>query len=229
VGLIELEKKRLFRSELNLFASIYKTYLKEGQEIKLEKPFRTLNTNSSYGLFATNIFGKNYFINKNNPMISSVIIDSASNPELVLFLDTLNFIKTKEEKVQLWYSGGWETDFSDKNYLTAVLELHQAEHSANIFERAYDNQGKFLLGFSSISQSFFSIKNVNAPTDETLATGGWGNIVLGAIFPINKHGEKGMFYIGTQLEKSHYSPRLYLFGQLSASTSFFSDFAKYSK
>ena len=225
-GRIEIDKRRIFRTELNFFGEIYKTYLREGQAIKLEKPFRTINTNNSYGFFASNSFGKDYFVNKKSLLIEGAIIDSANNPELASFLDTLSFIRSKEEKVQLWYAGSWES--FDKLYLSALLELQRANHTANIFERAYDNQGKFLLGFSSIIQSFYSIKNVNAPTDETLVIGAWGNVVLGAIFPVNKSGEKGMFYVGTQLEKSHYSPKLYLFGQLSASSSFSSDFAKYT-
>ncbi|MCL2039824.1 MAG: BamA/TamA family outer membrane protein [Bacteroidetes bacterium] len=225
-GRIEIDKKRLFRSEMNLFGAIYKTYLNEGQEIKLEKPFRTLNTNTSYGIYASNTFGKDYFINRKSLLINGAVIDSANSPELIHFLDTLNFIRSKEEKLQLWYAASW--DSYDKVYLSALLELQQATRTANIFERAYDNQSKFLLGFSSIAQSFYSIRNVNAPADETLATGGWGNIVLGAIFPTNKEGEKGMFYVGAQLEKSYYSPRLYLFAQLSTSSSFFSDFAKYT-
>jgi hypothetical protein len=225
-GRIELEKKRIFRSELNFFGTIYKTYLNEGQEIKLEKPFRTLNTNTSFGLYASNTFGKDYFVNKKSLLVNGAIIDSVNHPELISFLDTLSFVKNKEEKIQLWYARGW--DAYDKVYLSALLELQQANRIANVFERAYDNQGKLLLGFSSIAQSFYSIQNVNAPTDETLATGGWGNIVLGAIFPVNKEGEKGTFYVGVQLEKSYYSPKLYLFGQLSASSSFLSEFAKYT-
>jgi hypothetical protein len=225
-GLIELDKKRIFRSELNLFSAIYKTYLKEGQEIKLEKPFRTLDTKTSFGLYATNIFCKDYFVNKTNLLVNGAVIDSIKHPELISFLDTLSFVKSKLGKLQLWYAAGWES--LDKVYLSALLELQQATHTANIFERAYDNQGKFLVGFSSIAQSFYSIKNVNAPTDETLATGGWGNIVLGAIFPVNKNGEKGMFYVGGQLEQSYYSPNVYLFWQLSVSSSFFADFAKYT-
>ena len=225
-GMIELEKKRLFRSELNLFGSFYKTYLKDGQVIKLEKPFRTLNTKTSYGLYASNTFGNDYFVNKNSLLVNGAVIDSVKNPELVSFLDTLSFIKTKEEKVQLWFATSWESN--DKVFLSAFFELQQANHTANIFDRAFDNQGKFLLGFSSIAQTFYSIKNINSTTLETLATGGWGNVVLGAIFPVNEKGEKGMFYVGTQLEKSYYSPSLYLFGQLSASSSFFSDFAKYT-
>ncbi len=242
-GRIELEKKRIFRSELNFFGTIYKTYLTEGQEIKLEKPFRTLNTNNSYGLYVSNTFGKDYFKNRTSLLVNGAVIDSVNNPELIHFLDTLNFVKSKEQKIQLWYAASWDSEQfnnrtgNNKVYLSALLELQQASRIANVFERAYDNQSKFLLGFSSIAQSFYSIRNVNVPTDETLATGGWGNIVLGAIFPTYKigsltdsenKGEKGMFYVGAQLEKSYYSPTLYLFGQVSASSSFFSDFAKYT-
>ena len=225
-GRIELEKKRIFRSEMNFFGAIYKTYLNEGQEIKLEKPFRTLNTNTSFGLYASNNFGKDYFVNRTSLLVNGAVIDSANNPDLIYFLDTLNYVRSKEEKIQLWYAVSWDSD--DKVYLSALLELQQASRGANVFERAYDNQSKFLLGFSSIAQSFYSIRNINAPTYETLAIGGWGSIVLGAIFPTNKEGEKGMFYVAGQIEKSYYSPKLYLFGQLSASSSFFSDFAKYT-
>jgi outer membrane protein assembly factor BamA len=103
-GRIELEKKRIFRSEMNFFGAIYKTYLNEGQEIKLEKPFRTLNTNTSFGLYASNNFGKDYFVNRTSLLVNGAVIDSANNPDLIYFLDTLNYVRSKEEKIQLWYA-----------------------------------------------------------------------------------------------------------------------------
>ena len=51
---------------------------------------------------------------------------------------------------------------------------------------------------------------------------------LGAVFPTNKYGEKGLFYIGSQVEKSYYGDGFYLFGQATISSTFSSEFAKYT-
>lgn len=45
---------------------------------------------------------------------------------------------------------------------------------------------------------------------------------------MSRLGEKGLFYVGAQAEKSYYSQNVYLFGQLTAASSFSSDFAKYT-
>jgi hypothetical protein len=50
--------------------------------------------------------------------------------------------------------------------------LHKSDRSASIFDRAYDNQGKFLIGFSSVSQNFHTITNINSYCYEDLAVGG---------------------------------------------------------
>lgn len=221
---VELEKKRLFRTELCLSTKFNKKYLYNNQEIAIEKPFRTLNTKSSYGFSASNWQGNSYFSNKyKNILFDEVRLKQAGILEV---FDTLSFVKLDEQKANLWYARSWLSD--DRVYISALLEWQQAKHTNKIFQKAYDNQSKLLIGFSSIAHTFYAIKNVNSYSYENLAVGGWGHVILGAIFPSNKDGEKNMFYVGAQAEKSYYSHRTYLFAQLSASSSFGSNFAKYT-
>jgi hypothetical protein len=230
-GMIELEKKRLFRTEMNLFIQAFKTYLRTAENIKFEKPFRTNNTRTAFGISASNTSGNDYFVNKKSLLFNGARIDSTNNPELASYIDTLKFINTNEQKVQLWYAKSWLSN--DKVYISALLEWQQANRNKDalgysLFDRAFDNQSKLLVGFSSVAQTFYSIYNTNSYSNEDIAVGGWGDVVLGAIFPSNKYGEKGLFYIGVQAEKSIYSKDFYLFGQVAASSSFSNDFAKYT-
>ena len=226
IGNIELEKKRLFRSELGLFARAYKTYLSDGQEVIFEKPFRTINTKTSYGISASNSLRNDYFSNKGSILFNGVQTDGTVDSNFLRHIDTLKFIKSNEQKAQIWYAKSWQA--IDKVYFSTSLEWQQSDRMANVFERVYDNQSKFLIGFSSVAQTYYTVNNINAYNHEDLAVGGWGNVVLGAIFPSNKRGENGFFYVGAQGEKSYYSKNFYLFGQITASSSFAREFAKYT-
>lgn len=221
---LELEKRRLFRTEMNLAIANHNTYLRNETSIILEKPFRTLNTDDNYGITAHSLSGNDYFVNRGSLPFRG--LDTLPIPEFIAFFDTTRFLHTSEQKVQAWYSRAWNSN--DKVYLTALFEYQQADRFNNIFNRAFDNQGKLLFGFSSVSQTFYHTQNVDSYDPTDLAIGGWGNMVLGAIFPSNSRGEKGLFYIAGQIEKSYYKNNFYLFGQFTASSCFSSDFAKYT-
>ncbi|MDR0927136.1 MAG: BamA/TamA family outer membrane protein [Ignavibacteria bacterium] len=221
-GTIELEKNRIFRSELNLAVALYKTYLRDGQNMQLSKPFRTLNTSSAYGIFASNDRGNDHFVNKNSYAIRNAIIDT----NMLHSLDSMDYNHSSQQKVDVWYAQSWLS--GDRVYITGLFEWQQSDRGDAVFDRAYDNQSKLLLAFSSVAQTFYTINNINTFANEDLAIGGWGSVVLGAIFPSNDRGEKGLFYIGAQAEKSWRTNRFYLWTQVTASSSFSSDFAKYT-
>jgi len=226
IGNIEFEKRRLFRSELGLFTQVFKTYLAEGQNIILEKPFRTINTQNSYGVSFKNLNSDDFFTNKSSTLFNGVQTGGTVDNNFLEYVDTLKYINSSEQRAKIWYARSWNPYV--KNYFSVSFEWQQSDRSANIFERAYDNQSRLLVGFSSIEQTYHTVNNINAYSYEDLAIGGLGGIVLGAVFPSNNRGEKGMFYIGAQGELSHYSKNFYLFGQVTGSSTFVADFAKYT-
>jgi hypothetical protein len=221
IGTLEIEKNRIFRTEFNTKMQLFNSFLRNGQNISLEKPFRTLKTPDSYGISFSNLIGEDYFVNKSNAIFTDST-NLANFPQI----PEMEFIHSSEQNAKLWYARSWFSD--DRVFISGLLEWQQAKREEPIFARAYDNQSKFLLEFSSISQNFQNVKNINSYSYEDLVVGGWGSVTLGAIFPSNQNGEKAFFYIGGQIEKSHYSKNLYLFGQLSASSIFSDDFAKYT-
>ena len=221
---VELEKNRLFRTEINTKLNFYNSFLTQKQNVLFEKPFRTLNTTTAYGANISNSIGDDYFVNRNFYLFKDSIVQSLY-PEI----DSMKFIHSNEQKAKIWFAKGWEgRNSKDKVYFSSVLEWQQANREKHIFDRAYDNQSKFILGFSSVGQNFYTINNANAYHYEDLVIGGWGCVALGAVFPSNERGEKGFFYIGGQMEKSYYTKNFYLFLQVTASSSFLEDFAKYT-
>ena len=154
----------------------------------------------------------------------------------------MKFLPKNERIISTWYSRAWS--WNDHVYLTALFEYHSANRHDSVFQRAYDNQGKLLFGFSSSSQNFYAVEKINNYAIEDLISGGWGNIILGKIFPLVNGGiisdkennrvdtknnaEPGFFYVAGQGEISYYSQNLYLFGQLTGATSFSTEFAKYT-
>ncbi|MGI6369353.1 MAG: hypothetical protein GX372_03105 [Ignavibacteria bacterium] len=211
-GLFELRNQRIFRSELALDVSILANQYITRQDVKIHKDYRTLATTNSYGISANNNFGKEFFLN-------DIFLK-------YLFPD-LKFLPINEKTIKTWYSRAWK--MNDFVYLTGLLEYNKTDRGLNFFQRAYDNQGKILVGFSSSAQNFYAVERINSYNIEDLEEGGWGTAILGKTFPIASYGgERGFFYVAGQAEKSVYTKDFYLFGQLTGASSFSSDFAKYT-
>jgi hemolysin activation/secretion protein len=107
--------------------------------------------------------------------------------------------------------------------MTGLLELAKENRGAVINPldsvRAYDNCGRFLLGFSSTAEKFQKVSRLNSYSDEDLAIGGYGSATIGKVFSIGGKG-KSLYYVAGQAERSYYKNGLYLFGQLTGASSF---------
>ncbi len=201
-GLFSLKKNRIFRTEYFLGYDIFANKIRTEQAIEFSKPYRTLSTDYSYG--AIGLISKGNDFDYHNR-------------------DTVTLYPYKDNNIKFWLSRGWMR--KDRVFATMYVELSQAERGN--YRRAYDNSGKILLSFSSISQDFYQVRKVNGYQLEDLSVGGWGRAILGKIFPIGSKGES-VYYAGGQGEQSYYNGDLYLFGQISAGSGFVQDFGVYT-
>ena len=210
-GEILLKNKRIFGTDFSLGTSLLSNKYLTKQDLILEKPYHTFYTKNSYGISLKNYFGREVFLNNPEnlfPEITSIPID--------------------EQKFNGWFSQAWIID-DVHLYFTSFLEYNKVNRGYDIFQRAYDNQGKILFAFSSSLQDFYATECVNSYSVENIEDGGWGSVILGKTFPISNYGgERGFFYIAAQAEKSIYTKNLYLFAQLNGASSFRDRFAKYS-
>ncbi len=221
-GTFFVENRRLFRSNLALLCSLKTQQYQTIQLLSLQKQFYTQETKSAYGILGSKDFGNEFLLNK-----TALYQHYPNDTAIQHYIDTAKFIPINEVKADAWYAQMWK--WKDKVYLSGWTEYYSVDRGDSIFDRAYDNQGKFLIGFSSVAQNFYTVKGVNSYHDEDLVIGGWGTAILGKTFPIaNYGGGEGLFYVAAQAEKSYYNKDLYLFGQLTAASSFTHGYAKYT-
>ncbi len=194
-GTVKLSNKRLFRTEVSFESEITANKYRTDQKIKLFKPYRTLDTRTSFGIDFLNSFGENFLYKNGN------------NASLMHYL---------EREGSIFYSKAWSR--KDRVFATAFLSGNDVNRGALEYEQAFDNTLKLLFQFSSVSQDFFSVNKLNAYYDEDMTVGGYGSATLGRIFDLKRGG--GFYYIAGQGERSHYGKRLYLFGQLTGASGF---------
>ena len=195
-GIGKILQKRLFRTEISLEDSLYINRYRTEHFAVIQKPFRTLNTQHSYGVSFQYSFGNDFLFN------------TELGSELMPF---------HEKRLRLWYSRAWKGE--DRVFVTGLLELDDVNRGNEKFFRAYDNSGKFLIAFSSVSENYKPTTMLNSYYLEDLPIGGWGTATLGKVFPIGSKGEH-LYYVGGQGEKSWLTGDLYLFGQLTGASSF---------
>lgn len=195
-GALIFRNRRLFRSEYSLDASILAHKYRTEQALTIQKPFRTLATSSSYGASYYHIWGNDF------------LYMSEGNYQPMPFL---------ERRARFWYSQSWQEE--SRVFATALLEGEDINRGKPEFRRAYDNSGRFLLAFSSLSEKYEQTNKLNAYQTEDLQIGGWGSAVLGKIFPIGSKGEN-FYYVAGVGERSYYKDNLYLFASVSGASAF---------
>lgn len=203
-GNLSMSQRRLFRSEIGGNFSLTANQYRTDQFASLGKPFRTLDTKFSYGISFANSFGSNFIFNTDEDKI----------------LDPFHIQVGKFHLSRAWMR-------HDRIFAGISVELDKSDRGLLGVRQAYDNSGKFLLQFSSVSQDFYSVRKINYYNIEDMPVGGYGSATLGRIFSLGGNGEN-LFYVGAQGEISRYKDNLYLFAQMTGATSFKGSIAKYT-
>jgi outer membrane protein assembly factor BamA len=204
-GYASLEMPRVFRSDFSLLASLRANRFRTDQNINFIDPYRNTQDLLSYGMMLQNSFGSD-FLYLNN-------------------LDTAILLPFQERVGQAYFSRAINKD--NRLFFTGLVEYNQTDRGIVQSRRAFDNSGKILIQFSSLSQKFVPVERVNLFRTEDLVVGGYGRVVLGRIFPIESNGDN-LLYLGGQGEQSYYDGTNYLFGQLTAGSAFKGATASYT-
>ncbi len=204
-GQVQIRNKRIFRTpflfDFMLTSHQYKTI----QNLSLYKPYINLDTRYSYGVIALNGFGSNFVYTPDSNM---------------------NIVPYQEQNIKAFFSKSWFRN--DRIFANFAIEVNNSDRSSDKLRLAYDNSGKFLLMFSSVSQKFYPIKNINYYHTEDMPIGGYGSATLGKIFPIESKNGDNLYYVGGQGEISYYKDNLYLFGQLTGASGFWHSQGQYT-
>lgn len=195
-GLASLSKRRIFRSEYTLNAGLLSNKYRTQQGISLYKPYRTLSTELSYGASVNNSFGSDF---------------------LYVTDDSSRLMPFHERNYSGWFSKAWMRE--DRIFATGYLSFNDVNRIKLVYERAYDNSGVFLISFSSVARDYLVTSKLNDYKTDDLPIGGWGQAILGKIFPVGSKGEN-LYYLAGQGEQSYYNNGLYLFGQITGASSF---------
>ncbi|MBX7153578.1 MAG: hypothetical protein K1X91_01360 [Bacteriodetes bacterium] len=206
-GILQLNQRRLARSEFTFAARVLANRIRTEQGVLFEVPFRTLNTRSSYFLQLVNTYGDDFLYTSGN-----------KTPQLLPF---------HVKRAQAMYSrssGG-----NDRYFGSALLSIEDVQRIAPQFRQAFDNTGKVLVSVSSLRQNFIQVSGVNGYEKEDIPIGAWGMAVLGYMFPMNGNGERA-YYVGGMAEQSGllWNERIYLYGHAQGASGFYESQAKYT-
>ncbi|MFA7627233.1 MAG: hypothetical protein WCZ17_09335, partial [Candidatus Kapaibacterium sp.] len=199
-----LEKQRLFRTELSLYGRLTANRFKTTQNLFLSKPYRTLDTEFSYGINLLNGFGDDF------------VFSEGGAYELAPY---------DEQLVYAYVSRSWRK--RDRIFATGLVEYQTVQRPNELSRQAFDNSGKILIMFSSASQDFYISEKVNYYHVEDMMVGGYGSATLGKVFSIGSKGED-RYYVAASGEVSYYNGRSYLFGQLTGASAFNKSIASYT-
>lgn len=191
----ELAQRRFFRTDFSLYAQYLSNKYRNSYYFSLAKQYLTLDDNFSYGFSSDFHNGKEFIYLKDGHILTTI----------------------DEKKIDVWFSRAWSRQ--DRVFFSILGQYHQANREKPDYERAFDNCGKLLFGFSSISEDFFAVNKVNSYFYEDLVIGGWGSAILGKIFPIGNKGES-FYYVAGEGEKSFYTNNLYVFARLVGASAF---------
>ncbi|HRP03136.1 MAG TPA: hypothetical protein PLE30_10865 [Candidatus Kapabacteria bacterium] len=196
-GEIELRNRRLFRSPFLFDFVLTANKFKTTQNLSLYKPYINLDTRYSYGIIGLNGFGSNFIFKPDSSM---------------------DIVTYNEQNIKAFVSKSWFRN--DRIFANFAVEVNNVERGREDLRLAFDNSGKILMMFSSVSQKYYPITNINYYHTEDMPIGGYGSATLGKIFPIaNKDGDN-LYYVGAQGEISYFKNNLYLFGQLTGASGF---------
>ncbi len=195
-GTARLYQRKIYGTNLSIDFNLMSNKIRTEQNIKLQRDYLTLEDPMAYGVDLTNNFGRDFIFQ--------------GKKETTL-------IPMNEQKADFWFSRAWWR--KDRVFITAWAEYQKAERGLEENSRAFDNSGKLLFAFSSVSQEFFMLDKVNSYYPEDVTIGGWGSAILGKVFPIASKGES-YYYVAGQGERSYLSKKVYLFGQLTGASAF---------
>lgn len=204
-GFTSLEMPRVFRSDFSLLASLQANRFRTDQNINFIEPYRNTQDLLSYGMMLQNSFGSD-FLYLNN-------------------LDTAILLPFQERVGRTYFSRAINKE--NRLFFTGLVEYNQTDRGIPQSRQAFDNSGKILIQFTSLSQKFIPVERVNLFRTEDIVVGGYGRVVLGRIFPIESDGDN-LLYLGGQGEQSYYDGNNYLFGQLTAGSAFKGATASYT-
>lgn len=196
-GLVYAGQRRLFRSEVGVYASILANQVRTDQTLLLDKPFRTMATPWAGRLSIWNSFGSDFNY---------------------LLPDVRQFLPFEQRGAAGW----WSTARGDGDRLFFSVS-GAIDHTRRAFEQsrlAFDNTARLLVSFGSIRQDFHTDRFLNGYETEDIQTGGWGSVTIGRVFSTVDTLED-LWYISGRGEQSDTITRnLYLFGSVAGGTGF---------
>ncbi|MBC8125307.1 MAG: hypothetical protein H7X70_06200, partial [Candidatus Kapabacteria bacterium] len=154
-GMAQITQRRLFRTEVNLKATLKANRFRTDQTLEFVKPYRTMAIPWAFGIGASNGFGSDFFYDG----ITAI-------PTILPFHD--------REVV------GWISQASgerDRLFTSASVRLSDVDRAVPASRQAFDNTGHFLVAFSSISQSFRRSQFLNGYETEDVQEGAWGSAI----------------------------------------------------
>ncbi len=201
--------RKFLRTPMSLNVSIIANQYRTDQFAMLAKHFLTLSTPNAYGAAVTNSYGK-VFVYSGNTVLQ---------PEFHL------------RSAEGWFSFGLRN--KDRLFASIYASGEDVMRASPNYRQAFDNSGKILIGFSSLTQDFTEVSNLNSYYTEDMPIGAYGGVVLGKTFPLKSSTpemtvDDGLFYAGGQIEQSAKLGNLYLFGQVTGGSGFARSEAKYT-
>lgn len=205
-----LRKKRIFRTELALEASLQASKYRTDQLLSINKSYRTLATENAYGFEIGNSFGSDFLYR-------------------AVLKDTAKLLDFHTRKATAWYSKAWGD--KDKVYFTVLVNWEDVDRGKPEYKRAFDNTGKLLLQFSSVSAKYIQSTKLNSYLTEDFTIGGYGAAILGRTKNYALFGDdagKSYYYLAALGEQSYYNGNLYLYAAVSAGSGFSNSNASYT-
>ncbi|MDC1067685.1 hypothetical protein OAQ99_00845 [Candidatus Kapabacteria bacterium] len=208
-GSVFLNKTRFFRQNFDINLSLISHKYKTTQIFGLSKPFRNLLDAYSWQFKTKNIFGNDFLYNEQ--------LNGQNQAQQLLGIH--------EQKISAYYSKAFISDL--RSFATVYIDINSTDRGLPQFRRAFDNTGKFLIEFSSVSEDYFKTNRLNTYQDEDIMVGGYGSVILGRTFPIDSTGDK-VWYAGARGERSWVGSNWYIYTQVGGGSGFDDGFAKYT-
>lgn len=208
-GSVFLNKPRFMRWNMDIDFSLISHQFKTAQYYGLSKPYRNLRDDYSWQLNTTNIYGNEFLYDEE--------VDGIQSDQQLLGIHERSFSG--------YFSKAWIRDL--RSFATVYLDANTTDRGLPEFRRAFDNSGKFLIQFSSLSEDYFKTNRLNMYQDEDIMVGGYGSVILGRTFPIDSGGDR-VWYAGARGERSWVGRNWYIYTQVGGGSGFDEGFAKYT-
>jgi len=199
-------KIRPFRQDLNLNYELTAHQFRTKHIFDLTNPYRSFYDETAYGVSAYSDQGNDFLYSS--------------------FSNSFTFLPTNTKQASLFFSKAWIR--KDKVFITGLLDYQTVDRGDKKYSRAFDNTGKLLMQFSSVSKEFTKLTKVNNYLDEDVPLGGYGSAILGKLFPIGSKDGDNLYYIAGEGEVSRLETDYYLFGHIAAGSGFYQSDARYT-